>query len=113
MYCIMGSLIVSCSQKDNRNAVVLETDSSTENIKRDSIFKEAKSDYMNDNLKYYHYGIASCPPKLTKYLEDEFNIQVVNNIEVLSIDYTLYNEYTDSILFEKTGKKFKDFYREF
>lgn len=56
---------------------------------------------------YYHDPV---PP--AKHLKDNFNITIINKIDIADINYSYYNEFADSVLFSKSGKRFTDFYKK-
>lgn len=106
---ILSLGLSSCSNNSEGNVISPQKYS---NSVKDSIYSEAKRDFENDSLKYYYSGIASSSPELTKYLKDNFNITIINKIDIADINYSYYNKFTDSILFSKSGKRFTDLYKD-
>jgi len=99
----------SCSSNNKNNGI---NSAEYRNLTRDSIFLEARKDLEKDSLKFFYSGIVLSPPQLARYLKENFKITVVNKIDISDINDTYYNEFTDSLLYSQSGKRFSDFYRE-
>jgi hypothetical protein len=79
---------------------------------KDSAFLQAKMDLEKDSLKYFYQGIASSSPKLAHYLWKKHKITVINRIDVSDKKDSYYNEFTDSVLVSREGKRFNDLFKE-
>lgn len=79
---------------------------------KDAAFLQAKMDLEKDSLKYFYQGIASSSPKLAHYLWKKYKITVVNRIDIADKKDSYYNEFTDSVLVSKEGKRFYDLFQE-
>lgn len=107
---IILSLVFGSCTNNSEDKII--TSQKYDNPVKDSIYSEAKRDFENDSLKYYYSGIASSSLELAEYLKDNFNITIINKIDIADINYSYYNEFTDSVLFSKSGKRFTDFYKD-